>query len=57
MPRITAEVIHHHLNVDLEKKPIQQRQRVFAPERNRAIMDEVDKLLATGFIREVYYLD
>jgi len=57
MPRITVEVIHHHLNVDLEKKPIQQRQRVFAPERNRAIMDEVDKLLATGFIREVYYLD
>ena len=31
--------------------------RVFSPERNRAIMDEVDKLLATNFIREVYYLD
>ena len=30
---------------------------VFALERNRAIMDEVDKLLAAKFIREVYYSD
>jgi len=28
---------------------------VFALERNRAIMDEMDKLLAASFIREVYY--
>ena len=30
---------------------------MFAPERNQAITDEVNKLLATGFIREVYYLN
>ena len=30
---------------------------VFALERNRAIMDEVDKLLVAKFIREVYYSD
>ena len=30
---------------------------MFAPERNQAIMDEVNKLLTVGFIREVYYLD
>ena len=29
--------------------------RVFAPEQNKAVMDEVNKLLATNFIREVYY--
>ena len=29
--------------------------RVFALERNKAVMDEVNKLLATNFIREVYY--
>ena len=57
MPGIMTEVIQHRLNVDLEKKPIKQRQRVFVPKRNRVIMDEVDKLLAAGFIREVYYLD
>ena len=29
--------------------------RVFAPKRNKAVMDEMDKLLAANFIREVYY--
>ena len=29
--------------------------RVFAPERNKVVMDEVEKLLAANFIREVYY--
>ena len=29
--------------------------RGFAPKRNKAVMDEVDKLLAANFIREVYY--
>ena len=37
------------------KKPIQQKRRVFAPERNKVVMEEVEKLLAVGFIREVYY--
>ena len=40
-----------------EKKPVQQKMRVFAPERNRAIIDKVDKLLVANFIREVYYPD
>ena len=55
MPGISANIIQHHLNVDLEKKPVQQRRRVFTPERNKAVMDEVNKLLAANFIREVYY--
>ena len=41
--------------MDLEKKPVQQRRRVFTPKQNKAIMDEVNKLLAANFIREVYY--
>ena len=57
MPGIAAKVIQHHLNVDSKKKPVQQRWWVFAPEHNKAIMDEVDKMLAAGFIREVYYPD
>ena len=55
MPGIPTDIIQHHLNVDPEKKLVQQRRRVFAPERNKAIMDEVNKLLAANFIREVYY--
>ena len=40
-----------------EKKPVQQRRRAFTPERDQAITEEVTKLLAAGFIREVYYPD
>ena len=32
-------------------------QRIFAPEHNRAITKEVEKLLEADFIREVFYLD
>nr|POF16973.1 transposon ty3-g gag-pol polyprotein [Quercus suber] len=54
---ISPEIIQHKLNVDPKKKPVKQRRRVFAPERDRAITDEVNKLLTAGFIREVYYPD
>ena len=55
MPGIPASIIQHRLKVDPEKKPVQQRRRVFAPERNKVVMDEVNKLLAANFIREVHY--
>ena len=54
---ISMKVIQHRLNVDPEKKLVQQRRRVFTPERNQAITDEVNKLLLAGFIQEVYYPD
>ena len=54
---IATKVIQHHLNIDPKRKTVQQRRRVFAPERNKAIMDEVNKLLPANFIWEVYYSD
>ena len=57
MPGISIEIIQYKLNVDLERKLVQQRRRVFALERSQAIMDKVNKLLAADFIREVYYPD
>uniref|UniRef100_A0A2N9HNF1 Uncharacterized protein n=1 Tax=Fagus sylvatica TaxID=28930 RepID=A0A2N9HNF1_FAGSY len=57
MPGINPSIISHKLNVDPSLRPIKQKRRVFAPERNNAIMEEVDKLLAANFIREVYYPD
>ena len=57
MPGISPEVIQHKLNVDPERKPIQQRRRTFALERDQAVAEEVTKLLTAGFIREVYYLE
>ena len=55
MPGISPRVIEHKLNVNPKKKPIQQKQRAFTPERNQTITNEVNKLLTAGFIREVYY--
>ena len=55
MPRIPASIIQHRLKVDSENKLVKQRRRFFAPERNKAVMDKVNKLLAANFIREVHY--
>ena len=57
MQGILAEVIVHHLNVNPECKPVRQKRRNFAPERQRVINEEVKKLLAAKFIREVHYPD
>ena len=57
MPGIDPSVICHKLNIDPSIRPIKQKRRVFAPDRNQAISDEVEKLLTAGFIREVYYPD
>ena len=57
MPGINPSIISHKLNVDPSLHPVKQKRRVFAPERNNAIMEEMDKLLAVNFIREVFYPD
>ena len=57
MPGIPTEIIQHKLNMNPASKPVQQRRRVFAPERDQAVRDEVARLLSAGFIREVYYPD
>ncbi|KAJ9542421.1 hypothetical protein OSB04_028927 [Centaurea solstitialis] len=55
MVGIDPSIISHKLNVDPTIKPIKQKRRKFAPERNKVINDEVDNLLKTGKIREVKY--
>ena len=50
-------VIVHKLNVNPASSPIRQKKRVFAQERDKAIVEEVRMLLEAGFIREVYYPD
>ena len=57
MPGIDPSVITHRLNVYPSSKPIQQKKRVFAPKRDNAIKEEVQKLTVAKFIREVYYPD
>ena len=54
---IDPSVITYRLNVYPSSKPVRQKKRVFAPERDNAIKEEVQKLTTAQFIREVYYPD
>ena len=52
---IDPSIIVHRLNVDPTHKPIIQKRRRFNPKRYTAISEEVEKLFAAKFIREVHY--
>ena len=52
---IDPVIITHRLNVSPSFKPIKQKRRSFAPERQKAINEEVGKLLQAEAIREVEY--
>ena len=54
IPRGVAE---HALRLIPGSKPAKQRLRRFDDERRRAIGEEIAKLLAAGFIREVFHSD
>ena len=55
MGGINPIVITHRLNISPSFKPIKQKRRSFAPERQKAINEEVGKLLQARAIREVEY--
>ena len=55
MPGVPRNLIKHSLNVDGKAKPIKQKLRRFARDKNEAIRVEVTRLLAAGFIKEVYH--
>ena len=57
MVGIHPKVMCHWLNIDLQAKPVRQKQRTLDIDRYKALQDEVDRLLKIGFIRESYYLD
>ena len=57
MGGIDPKVITHKLNISPSFKPIKQKRRSFAPKRQKAINEEVNKLLQAKAIREVKYPD
>jgi hypothetical protein len=57
MPGIPREVTEHALHLVLGLKPTKQCLRRFNDERHMAIGEEVTKLLAAGFIRELFHSD
>ena len=54
---IPWEVAEHALRLILGSKPTKQRLHRFDDERHRAIGEEIAKLLAAEFIREVFHSD
>ena len=55
MPGVPRRLIEHSLNVSPTTKPIKQKLRRFSHEKKEAIRVEVTRLLAAGFIKEVYH--
>ena len=54
---ILREVTEHALKIRPGSKPVKQRLCHFDEEKHRAIGEEIAKLLAAGFIKEVYHLE
>ena len=55
MPGILREVAEHTLKIHPGSKLVKQCMRRFDKEKRRAIDEEIAKLLAVGFIREVHH--
>ena len=55
MPGIPREVAEHALKIRPGSMPVKQRLCRFDEEKRRAIGEEIAKLLAAGFIKEVYH--
>jgi hypothetical protein len=55
MPGISRKVAEHALRIKPGSKPVQQHLRCFNEEKYRAIGEEIAKLLAARFIKEVYH--
>ena len=55
MAGIPREVVEHALKIRPGSKPVKQCLRCFVEEKHRAIGEEIAKLLAAGFIKELYH--
>ena len=57
MPGIPREVTEHTLKIHPGSKPVKQHLRRFDEEKCRAIDEEIAKLSAAGFVKEVHHLE
>lgn len=55
MTEIDPSIITYHLRVDPAHPPVKQKRRKFAPDKNRVIDEEVQKLINIGSVVEVKY--
>ena len=55
MPDILRDVTEHSLDIRAGARPVKQTLHRFDEEKRRAIGEEIHKLLAAGFIKEVFH--
>ncbi|KAJ8466037.1 hypothetical protein OPV22_028589 [Ensete ventricosum] len=55
MPRVDPEIAQHHLNIAPGARPVKQRPCKFALDQQKAIQDEVVRLLDAKLVEEVKY--
>ncbi|GJT76828.1 reverse transcriptase domain-containing protein [Tanacetum coccineum] len=55
MTRVSWHIAEHMLNIREGCLPVRQKKREQVPERNKAIYEEVEKLVVTGIMKEVHY--
>lgn len=54
---VSPEIACHALNFYPKFTLVKQKRRSLDPERSKALREEVDKLMANGFIRDPTYLE
>jgi hypothetical protein len=52
---ISRDIAEHSLDIRVSAQPVKQHLRHFDEEKRRAIVKEVHKLMAAGFIKEVFH--
>jgi hypothetical protein len=55
MPDIPRDVAEHSLDIRAGARPMKQPLCLFDEEKRRAIGEEIHKLMAAGFIKEVFH--
>jgi hypothetical protein len=55
LPDILSDVAEHSLDIRAGARPVKQSLRRFDDEKRKAIGEEIHKLLAAGFIKEVFH--
>nr|GEU82199.1 reverse transcriptase domain-containing protein [Tanacetum cinerariifolium] len=53
--RVSRHIAEHKLNIREGCLPVRQKKKGQAPERNKAIYEEVEKLVDAGIMKEVHY--
>jgi hypothetical protein len=57
MPGVPRDLAEHSLHIRPDAKSVKKPLRRFAEEKRKAIGEEIVRLLAAGFIMEVFYPD